>query len=87
MPNGGRVNDQPEQLKHRPVYTTRSQFRKKFKEYLDKPTPEQLDDHRRELLALADKIEARFGGSEMTAKVASGEISAAEAIERAKRQR
>jgi hypothetical protein len=71
---------------YRPVYLTRSQFTKKFKEYLDKLTPEQLDNHRRELLAFADNVEAQFGGREMTAKVASGEISAAEAIERAKQK-
>jgi len=41
------VNDQPKQPTHRPV--SRSQFRKKFKEYLDKLTPEQLEDHAREL--------------------------------------
>ena len=80
------MNDQPEQPKHRPVYTTRSQFRKKFEEYLEKLTPKQREAHRRELLAIADKVEARFGGREITAKVASGEISAAEAIERAKQR-
>jgi hypothetical protein len=35
------------------------------------------------LLAFADEVEARYGGREMTAKVASGQISAVEAIERA----
>jgi hypothetical protein len=77
------VNDQPEQPTHRPVFMARSQFRKKFEEYLKKLTPEELDDHRQELLAFAGRVESRFGGREMTAKVASGEISAAEAIERA----
>jgi len=61
----------------------RAAFRRLWTAYIEKLTPEQASDHARELLAFADKIEARFGGREMTAKVASGEISAAEAIERA----
>jgi hypothetical protein len=62
-------------------------FRRMWDAYIEKLTPEQAGDHARELLAFADKIEARYGGREMTARVASGEISAAEAIERAKRQK
>ena len=50
---------------------------------MDNLTSEQLAEHAKELKAFADKIESQFGGREMTAKVASGEISAAEAIERA----
>ena len=80
------MNNQPEKSTHPPVYMTRSQFRKKFQEYLDKLTPKGLDDHRRELIEFAEKMEARYGGREMTTRVASGEISAAEAIERAKQR-
>jgi hypothetical protein len=61
-------------------------FRRMWDAYIEKLTPEQASDHARELLAFANKIEARFGGTEMTAKVASGEISAAEAIKRAKQK-